>query len=125
SVFVHSAGLGQGTEFVVRLPLGAKPVHLRDVRGDEGKREAPVTHRRILVVDDNRDAAESLALLLGLEGHAVQLAHDGLEAVEAAATFLPDVVLLDIGLPKVNGYEAARRIRKSPGKKSVLLVALT
>ena len=79
---------------------------------------------RILVVDDNRDSAGSLAMLLRLTGNEVHTAHDGLEAVEAAEVFRPDVVLLDIGLPKLNGYEAGRRIREQQGK-GVVLIALT
>ena len=81
--------------------------------------------RRILVVDDNRDAAESLAILLKLSGNETHTAHDGLEAVETAAQVRPDLILLDIGLPKMNGYEAARRIREQPWGKSMVLVALT
>ena len=76
-------------------------------------------------MDDNRDSADSLAMLLKLTGHEVHTAHDGLEAVEAAATFQPDVILLDIGLPKLNGYEAARRIREQQRDKGLTLVALT
>ncbi len=79
---------------------------------------------RILVVDDNQDSADSLAMLLRILGNEVQTARDGLEAIEAAADFRPDCVLLDISLPKLNGYEAARRIRQQQGK-DVVLVALT
>ena len=81
--------------------------------------------RRILVVDDNYDSAESLALLLQLHGHEVRQAHDGVEAVEAAAAFAPEIVVLDIGLPKLNGYDAARQIRALPSGKRIVLVALT
>ncbi len=77
------------------------------------------------MVDDNRDSAESLADLLQLTGNETHTARDGVEAVEAAATFRPDVVLLDIGLPKMNGYEAARKIREQPWGKGMVLVALT
>jgi CheY-like chemotaxis protein len=80
--------------------------------------------RRILVVDDHEDSAEGLGALLRITGNEVRIAHDGLEAVEAAAAFLPDVVLLDIGLPKLDGYEAARRIRDAQGAH-VLLIAVT
>jgi CheY-like chemotaxis protein len=80
---------------------------------------------RILVVDDNRDATESLALLLQLEGHATRAAYDGLEALEVARSFDPEIVLLDIGLPGLNGYEVARRLRQQPGGDRLLLVALT
>jgi CheY-like chemotaxis protein len=81
--------------------------------------------RRILVVDDNRDSADSLAMLLQVTGHEVHIAHDGPEAVEEAATFQPHVILLDIGLPRLNGYEAARQIRKQQRHKNLTLVALT
>jgi CheY-like chemotaxis protein len=77
------------------------------------------------VVDDNTDSATSLAMLLELEGHVTHVANDGLEAVEAAAAFEPDLILLDIGLPKLNGYEAARRIRQQPSGREPVLVALT
>src|SRR5262249_51380280 len=81
--------------------------------------------RRFLVVDDNTDAASSLAKLLEITGNETYTAHDGLEAVEAAEEFRPDVVLLDIGLPKMNGYDACRRIREQPWGKGMLLVACT
>jgi CheY-like chemotaxis protein len=77
------------------------------------------------VVDDNRDSADSLAMLLRLTGNDVHTAHDGLEALEAAAKVRPDMILLDIGLPKLNGYEAARRIREQSWGKSIVLVACT
>ncbi len=82
-------------------------------------------HARILVVDDNRDAATSLALLLNIAGNETQTAHDGQQAIEAAAKYRPDMILLDIGLPKMNGYEACRRIREQPWGKNIVLVALT
>ena len=81
--------------------------------------------RRILVVDDNQDSADSLATLLRLTGHEVHIAHDGLEALERAAAFQPEVILLDIGLPRLNGYEAARRIREQQRHQAPTLVALT
>jgi len=123
TVEVHSAGVGQGSEFVVRLPIlaeTAKPAPEPTV-----SEPMTMTARRILVVEDNRDSAESLAMLLTLTGNETHTAYDGLEAVEAAATFRPDVVLLDIGLPKMNGYEAARKIREQPWGKKMVLVALT
>lgn len=81
--------------------------------------------RRVLVVDDNQDSAESLAILLKGTGHEVHIAHDGLEAVEVAATRQPDLILLDIGLPTLNGYEVARRIRAEQRHRGVTLVAMT
>jgi DNA-binding response OmpR family regulator len=81
--------------------------------------------RRILVVDDNQDSAESLTILLSLAGNETQTAFDGLEAMESAATFKPELILLDIGLPKLNGYEVARKIREQPWGKKMVLIALT
>jgi PAS domain S-box-containing protein len=120
TVEAYSAGVGHGSEFVVRLPITAEAPTPQPV--DE--RTTAAAHR-ILVVDDSQDAAESLAMLLELTGNETHTAHDGLEAVETAARVRPDLVLLDIGLPKINGYEAARRIREQPWGKSVVLVALT
>jgi CheY-like chemotaxis protein len=80
---------------------------------------------RILVVDDNYDSALSLAMMLSIMGHETRTAHDGESAVETAETFLPEVVLLDIGLPKLNGYEVAQRIRESPWGASMFLIAVT
>jgi two-component system CheB/CheR fusion protein len=127
SVEARSAGVGQGSEFVVHLP-GAAEARIEG-RPAPAAREAevpvPAPARRILVVDDNRDSAESLAMLLELHGHEAFRAHDGPEAVDAATRLRPDVVLLDIGLPTLNGYETARRIRKQLGQSQPLLVALT
>lgn len=96
-----------------------------DAKDAPPAREQERGRRRILVVDDNRDAAHSLALLLQLRGHETQTAFDGFEAVEAAARFEPDVVLLDIGLPKLDGYGACVRIREQAGKRRVVMIALT
>jgi DNA-binding response OmpR family regulator len=79
----------------------------------------------VLVVDDNRDAAESLALLLRLRGHDVRQVYDGADAVSEASSFRPDAVLLDIGLPNLNGYEVAQRIREEPWSRGALLIAVT
>jgi two-component system CheB/CheR fusion protein len=81
--------------------------------------------RRILVVDDNADAAESLAMLLRLEGQEVRVAHDGPSALEAARDYRPEIAFLDIGMPGLDGYEVARRLRQEPGLEKVVLVALT
>jgi CheY-like chemotaxis protein len=123
SVEARSEGVGKGSEFVLRLPLLVQDSELAP--GPTASEPAAFTPRRILVVDDNRDAAESLALLLGITGNQTQTASDGLEAVEAAEKFKPDLVLLDIGLPKLNGYEACRRIRQAPWSARIQLVALT
>lgn len=121
----HSQGTGQGSEFIVNLPVaGASSVETPKRRVDPERRFASTPGRRILVVDDNLDAAESLGLLLQMMGNELRIAQDGLEAVQAATAFQPDVVLLDIGLPKLNGYDAARRIRQERGHE-VVLVAVT
>jgi PAS domain S-box-containing protein len=124
TVEVHSAGVGQGSEFVVRLPIMTEPAKVPPPE-PTGSEPTPAKARRILVVDDNRDSAESLAMLLRLTGNETHTAYDGLEAVEAAARVKPDVALLDIGLPKLNGYEACRHIRELPWGKTIVLVALT
>ena len=124
TVEVHSAGVGQGSEFVVRLPVMVetpKPLTPEPTVSEPLRTRA----RRILVVDDNRDSATSLATLLELTGNQTHTANDGVEAVEAAAAFKPDVMLLDIGLPRLNGYEAARQIRGQQWGKNIVMVALT
>jgi DNA-binding response OmpR family regulator len=96
-------------------------------RGPEGTigAEAAQRRHRILVTDDNVDAAASLAMMLEIMGHEVRTAHDGLEAVEVAATFRPDIILLDIGMPKLDGFEACRRIRGQDWAHDVFMLALT
>jgi CheY-like chemotaxis protein len=123
SVEARSGGLGMGSEFTVRLPVEGES--RQAVPAPDAEATLPVTGRRILVVDDNRDAATSLATLLELTGHEAHVAYDGAEAIDKATTLRPHVVLLDIGLPEINGYEAARLIRKEPWGKSMTLVALT
>jgi CheY-like chemotaxis protein len=124
TIEARSDGLGHGSEFIVRLPVAdAKESRAQRVPDVAGTGAAP-GNRRILVVDDNQDSAKSLAMLLRSLGNKVQTAFDGLAAVETATEFRPDFVLMDIGLPKINGYEAARRIRAELGNH-VALVALT
>jgi PAS domain S-box-containing protein len=123
-VEARSEGLDRGSEFVVCLPLAAAPALERPQRAQPAA-PARLDAVRILVVDDNRDAAESLATALRLRGSEVHTVYDGLEAIESCTAQRPDVVLLDIGLPRLNGYDAARRIRELPGGKDVLLVAVT
>ncbi len=126
SVEARSDGPGMGSEFTVRLPVAvALASHQPQPPKGEGEKTAGPVKRRILVVDDNKDAADSLSMMLRITGMEVRTAYDGLEAVEVAAAFNPDVVLLDIGLPKLNGYEAARRIREQPWGKDMVLVAVT
>jgi PAS domain S-box-containing protein len=122
TVDVHSDGRGRGSEFVVRLPVLAEAA---DAVSRPVAATPPTVARRILIVDDNQDGAESLAMLLELHGHETFKVYDGVEAVDAAGRLRPDAVLLDIGLPRLNGYEACRRIREQPWGKEMLLVALT
>jgi len=124
TVEARSAGVGQGSEVIVRLPLLSAPLPPLPPE-PSGIKPVAAVPRRILVVDDNRDSADSLAMLLQVTGHEVHIAHDGPEAVAEAATFQPHVILLDIGLPRLNGYEAARRIREQQRHKGLTLVALT
>jgi PAS domain S-box-containing protein len=123
TVEVSSAGIGCGSEFIVRLPLADKASEPVAAAAEIALARHEL--RRILVVDDNRDSADSLALLLRLAGHETATAYDGLQAVEAATRFRPDVILLDIGLPRINGLEAARRIRQLQADRRPMIVALT
>jgi CheY-like chemotaxis protein len=124
TVEVRSAGLGQGSEFIVRLPLLPAALAAAPRKPDADVVAVASVPRRVLVVDDNRDSADSLATLLKLLGHEVDTANDGLEAVAKAAAFRADVILLDIGMPRLNGYEAARQIRaRQP--QGLVLVALS
>jgi signal transduction histidine kinase/CheY-like chemotaxis protein len=125
SVTAFSQGDGCGSEFVVRIPLLAEVAQQPKAPEAIALEKETTTARRILVVDDNRDGAMSLEMLLKLNGNETCTVYDGLAAVEAADTFRPDVVLLDIGLPKLNGRDAARRIREQPWGKNMVLVALT
>jgi CheY-like chemotaxis protein len=111
----RSTGLGKGSEFTVRLPLGASPIS-----------EAPgvaAARRRILIVDDNQDAREALSRLLEIAGHEVSQAGDGPSGLEVASRARPDVAIIDIGLPGMNGFEVARRLKA--GAPGVRLIALT
>ena len=123
TVEAHSGGLGRGSEFVVRLPIA---VETREpAPAPKGSVPEPAVSRRVLIVDDSHDAAESLAMMLQFDGHETHMAHDGFEAIDAAEQLRPEIVLLDIGLPRLNGYEACRRIRQEPWGKQMTLVALT
>jgi DNA-binding response OmpR family regulator len=107
---------------VVRLPLSAEG---RRTGPAESITEAAGPSRRVLIVDDDIDSAASLAMLLQLSNHETYTAHDGLEALEAAERLQPEVVLLDVGLPKLSGYEVCRRIRQQTWAKNILIVAIT
>jgi signal transduction histidine kinase len=121
SVEGKSDGPGLGSEFIVRLPLLVDAA----VSTNESRRVQPLPARRILIVDDSRDGGESLAILLRVLGAEVALAHSGRKALECVDAFRPDVVLLDIGMPGMDGCEVARRIRSNPANRQISLIALT
>ena len=128
TVTASSAGAGHGTAFVVRLPLApARAGETRHAAEAGGRSSAGLAAgtRRVLLVDDNRDSAESLAALLTMLGHEVYQAYDGPAALAAAANWLPDLVLLDIGMPGMSGYEVARGLRADPKLDGATLIALT
>jgi len=128
TITASSPGLGMGSEFVVTLPT--LPAERPDPEPTQSPHvPAPVSNkplsRRILLVDDNVDAAKTLKLLLAKDGHIVQVTYDGPSALKLAAEFRPDVVLLDIGLPRMDGYQVARRLRDDVQLKDTFMVALT
>jgi two-component system, chemotaxis family, CheB/CheR fusion protein len=126
-VEAHTRGPGEGSEFVVRLPAMPEPTTSQasvDTSAEPAAR-APLAPSRILLVDDNVDFADSLKLLLTYEGHVVEVCNDGRSAVEVAKQMLPDVVLLDLGLPGMNGFDTAREMRALPGLRDALLIAVS
>lgn len=123
TVEAKSEGLGKGSEFIVKLP--AAVVQAEDLDRIDPAQAANGAGRRVLIADDNEDAATSLAMLLNMSGHEARTAPDGLEALTIGAAFAPEVILLDIGMPKLNGYDTARRIREQPWGVRIVLVALT
>jgi PAS domain S-box-containing protein len=128
TIEASSPGEGLGSEFTVRLPTVSGRNGESDAKGatlDSSCAKIPASLRRVLVVDDNKDAATSLVMLLNATGHETWVAHDGQQAIEAVQKHRPDVVLLDIGLPVLNGYEVCRRVRQLPGGSGVIIVALT
>ena len=123
SIALHSDGIGKGSEFILRLPLPAQPD--AGDRPDERATADAATGARVLLVEDNPDTADSMVLLLEMLGHRVDLAPDGASALALAAARIPEVMLVDIGLPDIDGYEVARRVRANAALASVVLVALT
>ena len=124
SVRASSDGRGRGATFTVELPLSTRAPDHAAVAREQVAPKAREPHGRVLVVDDNRDAAEALAWILEPQ-HEVTVAYDGRSAVETALTFLPDVVLLDIGLPVLNGYQVAEELRKTPATANAVIIAIT
>jgi CheY-like chemotaxis protein len=127
NVSAHSGGVGQGTEMVVRLPVAIddRTLPSRPQETEETAAAPTTLSRRILIVDDNKDAADSMALLVETAGHCARTAYDGQQALDLASAFAPDVLLLDLGVPGLNGFEIARRIRRQPWGKTVSLIAVT
>ena len=122
SIEARSDGEGHGSEFIVCLPVISKPLVTVPRTGAASESS---TQRRVLIVDDNRDSADSLAMLLEITGNKIFLAYDGVEALEALDQHRPEVVLLDIGLPKLDGHEVCRRIREKAWGKDIIIIALT
>jgi PAS domain S-box-containing protein len=124
-VAARSAGIGQGSEFVLRLPRAHDVGERFELTKAAVIAAAEKSSRRILVVDDNEDSAEVTAILLRLEGHEVAVAHTGIAAIEQIPTVLPDILLLDIGLPEMDGYELARHLRNLPETRDAVFIAIT
>jgi CheY-like chemotaxis protein len=127
TIMATSAGPGQGSEFIVRLPTLDSAMAAADLSLNGGAKAhlLPAVRQRILAVDDNVDAAQSLALLLKLQGHETTVAYDGPTALQAVQEFQPEVILLDIGLPRMDGYEVAKRLREAAGSEHLRIVAIT
>jgi PAS domain S-box-containing protein len=123
TIEAKSEGEGQGSEFIVRLPICQNAAHAWNEEEDVPAESS--AQRRILIVDDNKDSADSLALLLKITGNKTYMAHDGVEAVQAIEKYRPEVVLLDIGLPKLDGHEVCKRVREQPWGKDIVVIALT
>lgn len=123
SIEARSAGRGKGTEFLIRLPIvAAAPARHTSA---PPRHSDPSASRRVLIADDNHDAAVSLSMLLQALGHDTRVVHDGIEALEEAELFQPDIVLLDIGMPRLDGYETARKMKSRPWAAATRIVAVT
>ena len=125
TIEARSGGVGTGSEFIVHLPIVDGLAQKVNQATTEGRKVVSSPKRRLLVVDDNQDSADSLATMLQVMGHETRTAYDGLEAIQVAGAFRPDVALVDLGLPKMNGYEIARHIREQSWGKNIVLIALT
>lgn len=124
TIFVTSPGQGQGSTFTVRLPRfhGDRTTHIPSLPNHQ---PSNLVRRRVLVVDDNPDGVSSLAGMLQMMGHEIIVAHDGLEAIDQTSRWNPELILMDIGMPRLNGFEACRRMRKLPGGSEILIAAMT
>jgi len=121
----HSDGPGRGSEFIVRLPVLPQASQCAEQAPQAPQLPDTSSSRRVLVVDDSIGTAESMAALLQLKGHDARVAFDGPKALETAAAFHPEVVLLDIDMPGMNGYQVAKQLRQMPGLEQTLLVTLS
>jgi CheY-like chemotaxis protein len=124
TISAKSDGIGKGSEFLVRLPIAVGAAMAADVPPKRAER-MPAVMRRILIADDVRDSADTLAMMLCALGHEVHVAYDGAEALAAAERLRPEVALLDIGMPGVSGYDVCRRIREQEWGKAIYLIAQT
>ena len=124
SVNAQSEGPGKGSEFTVTLPVAKSSRKQKPIRKSVAE-ESVTAKFRVLVVDDNRDSGHTMSLLLRVKGHEVRMAGDGLEAIAVAEKFRPDVILMDVGMPKLNGYEATQRLRATDFGRDIMIVALT
>jgi len=122
SVTAESGGAGKGATFTIRVPLQTSPPNAPNMQPTAGARE---TARRVLIIEDNVDAADSLRAILEMFGNKAEVAHSGPEGIEKARSFMPDVVICDIGLPEMDGYAVARALRSDPAFRRALLVALS
>jgi PAS domain S-box-containing protein len=125
TIEARSEGVGKGSEFIVTLPVAAANPLQDQAFGTKTGCTKAGSKRRILIADDNADVSEAFQVMLDALGHEVEVAYDGLDALHKGALFLPDVMVLDIGMPRLNGYDTARRIREQPWGKSVVLIAIT
>jgi CheY-like chemotaxis protein len=125
TIEAHSSGPGEGSHFVVRLPLSAQQGVPRSVSHESRVPTPALGRHRILVADDNNDSATSLGILLNEAGYEVRTAGNGVQALETAEQFRPDIALLDIGMPQLNGYDVARQLRNQPWGRRLLLIAVT
>jgi CheY-like chemotaxis protein len=127
-VLAHSDGIGRGSEFTVWVPMAPILVNQEPPRRPQAAAQparAPANASRVLIVDDNEDAADMLAHVLAARGHETRVAHDGVEALRACADFSPQAAFLDLGLPVMDGYELASRLRELPGLQDIRLIAVT
>jgi PAS domain S-box-containing protein len=124
TVEARSAGIGKGSQFLVRLPLSSERSQLTNVSG-QPRTSLAIPPKRILVIDDSSDNAETMATLMTLEGHHVRAVHSAASALEVAAAFKPQVIVMDIGMPGLNGYELAHRLRAQPSTANVPIIAVT